>query len=50
VVIEQVIVTPEAVLLKIDITSPSAKVASGIVIDPLAPTWTYSPTSVVASV
>jgi hypothetical protein len=43
-------VIPAEVLLKIDITSPSAKVASGIVIDPPEPTCTYSPTSVVASV
>jgi hypothetical protein len=41
---------PPEVLLKIDIASPSAKVASGIVIEPPEPTCTYSPTSAVVKV
>jgi len=50
VVIEQVIVIVPEVLLKTEITSPSANVASGMVIDPLEPTWTYLPISAVARV
>jgi hypothetical protein len=50
VVIVQVIVIAPVVLLNIESMSPSANVASGIVIDPPVPTWTYSPTSLVARV
>ena len=50
VVIVQVIVIAPVVLLKIETTSPSAKVASGIVMLPPEPTCTYLPTSPVASV
>jgi hypothetical protein len=49
VVIEQVIVILPDVLLNIETISPAANVASGIVIDPLVPTPTNSPMSVVAS-
>jgi hypothetical protein len=45
---EQVIVMLPVVLLKIEITSPAANVLFGIVIDPLVPTPTNLPTSVVA--
>lgn len=50
VVMEQVIVILPDVLLKIEITSPLAKVASGMVMLPPGPTSTYSPTSEVAKV
>jgi hypothetical protein len=46
-VIEHVQVTAPVVLLKILIASPSANVASGIVIEPPEPTCTYLPTSAV---
>ena len=49
VVIEQVMVILPVVLLKIEITSPAANVLFGIVIDPLVPTPTNLPTSVVAN-
>jgi hypothetical protein len=50
VVIVQVIVIAPVVLLNIEIASPAAKVASGIVIEPLVPTPINSPTSDVAKV
>jgi hypothetical protein len=46
----QVIVTSPVVLLKIEMTSPAAKVELGIVIDPLAPTSMNLPTSPVTKV
>ena len=50
VVIVQVIVILPEVLLKRLITSPAAKVEFGIVIDPLVPIPTNSPTSPTANV
>jgi hypothetical protein len=50
VVIVQVIVMSPVVLLKIEMTSPAAKVELGIVIEPLAPTSMNLPTSPVAKI
>ena len=49
VVIVQVIVMSPVVLLKIETTSPAAKVELGISIEPLAPTSMNLPTSPVAN-